>query len=491
MNENILSLEPKALWKNFRDLTLIPRPSKHEKKVTDFLLDFGKKHCDEAFIDNVGNVVFRKKSTISMANRKGILLQAHCDMVPQKDDNKVHNFETDPIETIVTDGFVMANKTTLGADDGMGVAAIMTIMQDENLQHGPLEALITIDEETGLTGAFGLEPNLLKSDVLLNLDSEEDNIFYIGCAGGITANIEANLTFEDVYDGFTPYIINVDGFLGGHSGSDIHKNRPNAIKILFRLFMEAENFDIKICNFEGGSLSNAIPRSCKAQILVDSSKISEFESFVTNFNKTIYREYSNFDPNGKISFIKQDSLPSKCLSDDSSKRIIFLVNSIVSGVFTMSADIPGLVETSNNLAIVKIENSKALITTLLRSSVDSQSKYLCNIIKCQVEYCGAKISFSGEYPGWKPNTQSEIMEIMKSIYKENFGEEPIITAIHAGLECGLILGKYPKLDVISFGPNLFNVHTPTEKVEIKSVQKIMKLLYEVIKNAPFKGGLIA
>lgn len=492
MNENISDLEPKALWRNFRELTLIPRPSKHEEKVTKFLLEFGKKHCDEAFIDPVGNVVFKKKaSSIEMSNRKGILLQAHCDMVPQKDDCSNHNFITDPIETIVSGGFVSANHTTLGGDDGIGVAAIMAIMEDNTLKHGPLEALITIDEETGMTGANGLQPGIFKSKIMLNLDSEEDNIFYIGCAGGVNVHIETAISHSPTPNGYAAYNVNVEGFLGGHSGCDIHKNRPNAIKLMFRMLWEAkQKFDIKIAKVEGGNMRNAIPRSSKAVILVNNNQSAAFESFAEDFNNIIKSEYGKSDPDGKVLISKTD-VPAECIADESAKKVLFLGNNLISGVFALSADMPGLVESSNNLAIVSTDSGKFVMDNLLRSSSSSQMDYLCNIIRCMTDYCGAEISFSGRYPGWQPNPQSEIVDLMLGIYQKLFGSKPDVTAIHAGVECGIIIDKYPDLDAVSIGPNTFNVHTPTEKIEIASTQRFMKLLYETIENAPIEGGVWA
>ena len=490
MNENILDLEPKALWRNFRELTLIPRPSKHEEAVTKFLLDFGKKHCDEAFIDKTGNVIYRKKaSSIEMSNRKSILLQAHCDMVPQKDDSSNHNFLTDPIETIVSGGFVSAYHTTLGGDDGIGVAAIMAIMEDKTLKHGPLEALITIDEETGMTGANGLEPNVLHSPIMINLDSEEDNIFYIGCAGGVNVHIEKAITHAPTPSGYSAYNVNFEGFLGGHSGCDIHKNRPNAIKLLFRMLWEAkQKFDIKIAKVEGGNMRNAIPRSSKAVILVNNNQSSAFESFAEDYNNIIKSEYGKSDPDGKVSISKTDA-PAECIADESAKKVLFLGNNLISGVFALSADMPGLVESSNNLAIVSTDGGKFVMDNLLRSSSSSQMDYLCNIIRCMTDFCGAEISFSGRYPGWQPNPQSEIVDLMLGIYQKLFGSKPDVTAIHAGVECGIIIDKYPDLDAVSIGPNTFNVHTPTEKIEIASTLRFMKLLYETIENAPIEGGV--
>ncbi|MBO7438276.1 MAG: aminoacyl-histidine dipeptidase [Bacteroidales bacterium] len=484
MNENLLALEPALLWKNFRELTLIPRPSKHEERVTKFLLEFGKKHADEAFQDKAGNVIMRKKATPGMEKRKSIVLQAHCDMVPQKRSDKIHDFTTDPITTIVEDGFVKADGTTLGGDDGMGVAAIMAVFEDKTLKHGPLEALITVDEETGLTGADKLEKDALKSEILINLDSEEDNIFYIGCAGGVNVHITKQLQFENVDSSkYEPFKLILTGFLGGHSGSDIHKNRPNAAKLLFRFINGIiGKVDFRLSGADSGDMHNAIPRDARAFMLINKEDVKKIEREIKKFQKSIDIECGNSDPDGKISIEKLENLMSLALSEQSLKDVNFIINSLVSGVFAMSADMPGLVETSNNLSIMRISGGTLRIQCLLRSSVQSQSDYLKDLIRLQAEYAGAKCEFEGEYPGWKPNTNSPILDLSKRLYINEFGAEPVVTAIHAGLECGLILGKYPKMDMISLGPSMSGVHTPDEKVEIASTVRFMKLLRQILET---------
>ncbi|MBO7462717.1 MAG: aminoacyl-histidine dipeptidase [Bacteroidales bacterium] len=484
MNENLLALEPALLWKNFRELTLIPRPSKHEERVTKFLLEFGKKHADEAFQDKAGNVIMRKKATPGMEKRKSIVLQAHCDMVPQKRSDKIHDFTTDPITTIVEDGFVKADGTTLGGDDGMGVAAIMAVFEDKTLKHGPLEALITVDEETGLTGADKLEKDALKSEILINLDSEEDNIFYIGCAGGVNVHITKQLQFENVDSSkYEPFKLILTGFLGGHSGSDIHKNRPNAAKLLFRFINGIiGKVDFRLSGADSGDMHNAIPRDARAFMLINKEDVKKIEREIKKFQKAIDIECGNSDPDGKISIEKLENLMPLALSEQSLQDVNFIINSLVSGVFAMSADMPGLVETSNNLSIMRISGGTLRIQCLLRSSVQSQSDYLKDLIRLQAEYAGAKCEFEGEYPGWKPNTNSPILDLSKRLYINEFGAEPVVTAIHAGLECGLILGKYPKMDMISLGPSMSGVHTPDEKVEIASTVRFMKLLRQILET---------
>ncbi|MCR5455645.1 MAG: aminoacyl-histidine dipeptidase, partial [Bacteroidales bacterium] len=442
----------------------------------------GQQHADEAFQDEAGNVIWRKKATPGMENCKSILLQAHCDMVPQKRSDKQHDFTVDPITTIVEDGYVKADGTTLGADDGMGVAAIMAVFEDNNIKHCPLEALITVDEETGLTGADNLAEDVLQSKVLINLDSEEDGIFYIGCAGGVNVHITKQLEYENINtDDYQPIKIMIQGFLGGHSGSDIHKNRPNASKLLFR-FLDSivGKVDFLLSGADGGDMHNAIPREARAFVFVKKSDAKKLNTALKKFQQILDGEYHTSDPDGKIVSENLDKLMPMVLKEQSFKAVNFIINSIVSGVFAMSADMPGLVETSNNLSIMRVSGGTLRIQCLLRSSVQSQSDYLKEIIRLQAEYAGAKCEFEGEYPGWKPNPNSQILDLTQRIYKEEFGTEPIVTAIHAGLECGLILGKYPGMDMISLGPTMYGVHTPDEKVEIASTERFMQLLLKIL-----------
>ena len=490
MNENILELSPKNVWKNFRELTLIPRPSGHIEKVTSFLLDFGKKHCDIAYLDAVGNVVMKKKATHGMEHRQGIVLQAHCDMVPQKTPESSHDFLKDSIKTLVENGFVTADKTTLGADDGMGVAAIMAVMEDNNLRHGDLEALITIDEETGMTGAEGLTGDTLDGKILINLDSEEDNIFYIGCAGGANIDLKLNYNLETFdSNGYFKAIVKVSGFLGGHSGSDISKNRPNAIKLIFRyLSLLQKSMDFKLSSFNGGNMRNAIPRECDAVIFVPENKRQEFSESICEFNSILLQEYGKTDPNGKISFVESCDDNFKVFDLLSQKNAMTIGNLLPSGVFALSADMPGLVETSNNLSVVNCDNQECVATfsSMARSSVESQMDYFCDIIVSLATSLGCECKISGRYPGWKPKPDSNILKTMQKIYIEKFGEKPLVIAIHAGLECGLILSKYPGMEAVSIGPTMYGVHTPSEKVEISSVAKFYTLVTSIIENVPKK-----
>jgi len=486
MNENLLELEPKLLWKNFRELTLIPHPSKHEEKITEFLIGFGRKYADEVFKDSVGNVVMRKKATSGMENCKSIALQAHCDMVPQCDAAKHHDFYNDPITTIVENGYVKADGTTLGGDDGIGVAAIMAIFEDNTLEHGPIEALITVDEETGLTGACGLEPGVLQSSILINLDSEEEGIFYIGCAGGVNIHINKKLDYEKLEsDTYETHRVFIEGFLGGHSGSDIHKNRPNATKLLFRFLNAIQGkVDFRMSGAEGGNMHNAIPREANATLHINKKSLKAFAMAVKKFQKIIDLEYHNSDPDGKIRTEPAPGIMMMGITEQSFRDVNFIVNNIISGVFAMSADMPGLVETSNNLSILRINGGTLRIQCFMRSSVQTQSDYFKDIIRTMAEYAGAQCEFEGEYPGWKPNPDSELVKLCCRLYFEQFDTQPVVTAIHAGLECGLILAKYPGIYTISMGPSMYGVHTPTEKVDIASTQKFMKFLQNIIINAP-------
>ena len=485
MNENILKLEPEIFWKNFREITLIPRPSKHEEKVTDFLEKFGKKFADKSYKDSSGNVIWFKKATAGMEDREPVVLQAHCDMVPQKNEDKKHDFLTDPITTVVDGGFVKADGTTLGADDGAGVAAIMSVFEDKNIQHPDIEALITVDEETGLTGANGLKPNTLSGKLLLNLDSEEDYIFYIGCAGGVNVHIAKKLDYETVDNDYKCFSVKVSGFLGGHSGCDIHKNRPNAVKLLFRFFNNI-NY-VKVSGFEGGNMHNAIPREAVATVFVPKKEEENFKNAAKEFQKILSSEYHKSDPDGRI-FISEikENKDSKCLTEESFKNVKMIISTIISGVYAMCADIPSLVETSNNLSVAKTEDGELKILCLMRSSSQTQCDYLKDVMKFQAEFLGAEILFTDEYPGWQPDTDSILLKEAAEIYEKLFGSKPEITAIHAGLECGIITAKHAGMQALSLGPTMYGVHTPNERLEIKSVGKFYKLICEILKNSPKK-----
>jgi dipeptidase D len=485
MND-IRNLEPKILWNNFHAITQIPHPSKKEKKIVEFMVAFGKSHNLETIVDKVGNVIIRKPATKGMENRKGVIFQTHLDMVPQKNSDKKHDFEKDPIETIIDGDWVRANGTTLGSDNGIGVAATMAVLASKDLIHGPLEALFTIDEETGMTGVFGLKKGILKGDILMNLDSEEEGELCVGCAGGINVNITKDYAEEKAPKGMTAYKIIAKGLKGGHSGVDIAMGRANSIKIMFRFLMQAESdFGIRVAEAAGGDLRNAIPRESYAILLVPEIKAKEFEKFVKGYEKMYKAEFS--DTESDLSFTSENiSAPGKVMNQGDQYRIIRALFVCPNGVQRMSQAMKGLVETSNNLAIVKCIGGKFEAFNLTRSSVDSSKESTAWKIAAVFHLINAEVTMSGSYPGWKPNMQSSILQTMKDNYKEMFGKIPNIKAIHAGLECGILGGVYPNLDMISFGPTIRFPHSPDEKVNIASVVKFWDFLVGTLKHIPVK-----
>jgi dipeptidase D len=482
----IRQLEPKPLWNFFYDITRIPRPSKKEKRIIEFMKDFGKKHNLETIVDEVGNVIIRKPATKGMENRQGIIFQTHLDMVPQKNSDKKHDFEKDPIETIVDGEWVKANGTTLGSDNGIGVAATMAILASTDLAHGPVEALFTVDEETGMTGVFGLKEGLLKGDILLNLDSEDEGELCVGCAGGIDVSATKDYSEEAAPKGMAAYKVFAKGLKGGHSGVDIALGRANSNKLMFRFLMQAESdFDIRISEAAGGDLRNAIPREASSIILVKEDKANEFESFVKQYDSMYKSEFADTEPD-LVFFCEKTAMPSKVMSKRDQYQIIRAVFVCPNGVVRMSQSVKGLVETSNNLAIVRCINGKFEAYCLTRSSVDSAKEATAWKIAGTFQLIDADVKLTGGYPGWKPNIHSPILNTMKGVYKNLFGEEPAVKAIHAGLECGLIGGVYPNLDMISFGPTIKYPHSPDEKVNIVSVEKFWNFLIETMKNVPVK-----
>lgn len=486
MNREIYKLEPQRVWKHFYSLTQIPRPSKKEKSVIDFVVNFGKSLGLETIVDEVGNVIIRKPATPGMENRKGVILQGHLDMVPQKNSDKVHDFEKDPIEAYVDGEWVTANGTTLGADNGIGVAAAMAVLEATDLQHGPIEALFTVDEETGMTGAFGLKPGLLKGDILINLDSEDEGELYVGCAGGLDANIEFAAKIEQVPAGYAGYRLALTGLKGGHSGMDIILGRGNSIKLLFRFLYNAEKeFGLRIASFDGGSLRNAIPREAFATVVVPVNKAAEFENFVRKFESIYKDEFALTEPTLSFSCEKTQQ-PASVIDTDTQARVIRAFFGCPNGVIRMSDAVPGLVETSNNLARVFTEGNKVKGQCLMRSSVESSKDALAQKMAAIFELAGAEVSFTGGYPGWKPNPNSPILKVMQDVYHKMYGKTPEVKAIHAGLECGLLGGVYPNWDMISFGPTIRFPHSPDEKVNVATVQKFWDFLVETLKNIPEK-----
>ncbi len=486
MNETILDLKPASVWYYFKEILEIPRPSKKEEKIKSYLIDFGKKHNLETLTDEVGNVLIRKPATPGMENRKSVVLQSHMDMVCEKNSDTKHNFDTDPIEVYIEDGWVTAKGTTLGGDDGIGVAAALAILAADDIQHGPLEALFTVDEETGLTGAFGLKPGFLQSQILLNLDSEDEGQLFIGCAGG--QDTQAWLPYDkvDVPDNHEAFTVKVFGLKGGHSGDDINKNRGNANKILNRFLWENYNkLSIKLNNFDGGNLRNAIAREAFATILVPSDKANELKQAVAAYEKTMKFEFHVTEPGLSIT-IENCDLPDYVVDDDSSDIFYNAMYACPHGVMAMSADIKDFVETSTNLASVKFQEDEILITTSQRSSVDSRKQSVTNMVTSVFNLAGGRTETSDGYPGWTPNPNSEIVDITAKLYKKLFNNEPEVLAIHAGLECGLIGDKYPGMDMISYGPTIKGAHSPDERLEIESVEKFWDLTIEILKNIPEK-----
>lgn len=482
----IYELEPQNVWRNFYSLTQIPRPSGHTEKVAQFLVDFAKKNGAEAFIDNAGNVVMRKKATAGYENRKTAILQAHMDMVPQKAKDSNHNFEQDPIQTYIDGEWVKAKGTTLGSDNGMGVAAAMSIIEDTTLEHGPIEVLITNDEETGMYGAFGLEKDTLKGKLLLNLDSETEGEITIGCAGGM--DVVCSMEYQEINvnkEGMQAYKIDIKGLRGGHSGLEINEGRANANKLMARLLFAAVNTGCAwLCSWHGGNMRNAIPRDSEAVVLVPQAKEEEFKALVEKSHKLFNEEFDLIE-NGNIHLSAEKcDAPEKAVPEDVQENLINAVMAAHDGVLRMTPSIPEVVETSSNLAIISIDGGKAEIAILARSSRNSMKLYLCNSLMSCFSMAGIKVKFEGGYDGWQPNTKSELVKLMSNVYSKMFGNEPKIQVCHAGLECGIIGATYTDMDMASFGPTLMSPHTPDERCLIPTVGKFYNYVTEILKNIP-------
>lgn len=486
MGKEILDLEPKGLWKNFYDLTQIPRPSKKEEKIRKFMVAFGENLGLETIEDEVGNVIIRKPATPGMENRKGVILQGHVDMVPQKNTGKKHDFETDPIDTWIDGDWVKAKGTTLGADNGIGVAAAMSVLESKDIPHGPVEALFTADEETGMTGANGLKSGLLKGDILVNMDSEDEGELYIGCAGGVNTNAIMKFKPVELPPNMSPYRVSVMGLKGGHSGLDIHLGRGNANKIMNTLLKEAAGkYGVRLSSIDGGSLRNAIPRESFAIVMVPDKNKDEFKKFVAEFEETTKNEFREADP-GLLIKVDSTKMPMNLIDKESQDNLYKAVEACPNGVIAMSKDMPGVVETSTNLAIVKSGENTIELATLQRSQVDADKDKLSKEVYKVFEDAGATPEVSGDYPGWKPNVDSLILHEMKEIYNKKFGKVPEVKVIHAGLECGILGAKYPNWDMISFGPTIRNPHSPDEMVNIHTVQMFWDFLVETLVNIPEK-----
>lgn len=480
-------LKPQGVFHYFAEICKVPRPSKKEEKIIAYLQAFGKKHNLETLTDEVGNVLIKKAATPGMENRKTIVLQSHVDMVCEKNNDVQHDFLNDPIETEIDGEWLKAKGTTLGADNGIGVATELAILTDNTIAHGPLECLFTIDEETGLTGAFALKEGFMNGDILLNLDSEDEGELFIGCAGGIDTVAQFAYQEVDVPAGYFCCKVQVKGLKGGHSGGDIHLGRGNANKILNRFLSQTlKKYDMYLCEIDGGNLRNAIAREAHAVIALPEADKHAVRADLNIFAAEVQAEYNVTDPDLQL-LMESEAPRAKAIDKDTTKRLLQAIYAVPHGVYAMSQDIPGLVETSTNMASVKMKPGNIIrIETSQRSSTASSKRDMNTMVRTVFEMAGAEVSSGEGYPGWKPNPHSEILEIATASYKRLFGVDAKVKAIHAGLECGLFLDKYPTLDMISFGPTLQGVHSPDERMLIPTVQKFWDHLLDILKNAPVK-----
>ena len=474
------NLEPKLVWGLFDEITKVPRPSKKEEKIGKYLVEFAVKHNLEYQSDAIGNVVIRKPASEGYENRPTVVLQAHTDMVCEKNSDKVFDFDNDAIQTYIEGEWVKADGTTLGADDGIGIAAALALLVDETVKHPALEALFTVDEETGLTGAFNLGEGMLQGKYLINLDSEDEGEVFIGCAGGVDTLAYLPLATEVAPADYTYYKVSVSGLLGGHSGDDIDKGHANSNKWAARIAERtARLFGAKLSYFDGGNLRNAIPREAYIVLGVPSENVATFESDVKTFGKALCAEFAIVEKGAKVELSKAEK-PATVLSEATQHNLLLALIGVPSGVLAMSAAMPGLVETSTNLASVKFVDDKIVITTSQRSSLESAKEYAKLHVESVFVAAGCEVVHSDGYPGWAPNPNSTLLECTKEAYKKLFGVEPRVRAIHAGLECGLFLEKYPHLEMVSFGPTLRGVHSPDERLEIATVDKFWRLLVGVV-----------
>ena len=492
----IKELDPQIVWKNFYALTQIPRPSKHEELAVEYMYNWGKEHGLETIKDEVGNIIIRKPATPGCENMKGVILQGHIDMVPQKNNDTVHDFEKDPIQTWIDGEWVKAKGTTLGADNGLGLAMAMAVLESSDLKHGPIELLCTIDEETGMTGAMALKPGVLEGDILINLDSETEGELYVGCAGGLDASASATYVPAEAPEAHECWSLAVKGFKGGHSGMDIILCRGNANKIAARvLYALMTQADVKLLDLEGGTLRNAIPREAFATVYVPAAKVAEAQKVFAEVSAAIKAEYAGTDPDSEFIFKPYECAEGECcchgdeckyVPEADAIRFVRAILACPDGVERMSSEMAGLVETSNNLAMVKIEAGEFSVKTLMRSSVDSAKEALAAKFESVFALAGIETSFAGGYSGWAPNPDSAILATMKKVYNDLYGKKPAVMAIHAGLECGILSGAYPHWDMVSCGPTLMSPHSPDERANIPSVAKCWEFLQAVLANIPVK-----
>lgn len=483
MANSLEGLKPELVWKYFAEISKIPRGSKNERKISDYIVDTAKKLGLEVKRDKVLNVVVRKPASQGRQNVPMVCLQGHLDMVCEKNKEKVHNFEKDPIELIVDGNFLRANGTTLGADNGIAVATNLALMEDKSIEHGPLEFLFTVDEETGLTGANSLQPGFVESKILMNLDSEEEGALYVGCSGGKNTTGSWKASYDSLNLNYAPSMVKVKGLKGGHSGLEIDKGRGNSLKILNRVLLELDKLGVRVASIEGGNKSNAIPREAEALVYVPVKKLNNASAVVSQYNSIIREELATVEPDLAVLIeeIKRKK-KGKVFKKPLQKKILQTISALPHGVVKMSADIPGLVETSTNVAIVKTDAKKISLITSQRSSVASEIDEIVHSVASILELGTAEAETSEGYPGWKPNMDSKILRIARDTYKDLAGKKPEVKAIHAGLECGIIGEKYPGMDMVSFGPTLEGVHSPDEKIHIDTVERFWNFLLAILQN---------
>ncbi len=483
----ISQLSPSLVWQFFAKVCSIPHPSKHEEKLANEIVNWAKSQQLTVCRDRIGNIIIKKPATEGMENRKTVALQAHLDMVPQKNEDKQHDFTMDPIEPYIDGEWVKAQGTTLGADNGIGLSTCLAVLASDDIKHGPLEVLLTIDEEAGMTGAMNLEPGLLEAEILLNTDSEQEGEVYVGCAGGIDSEISLPLQKEACPAGYTSIDINLKGLRGGHSGVDINLGRANANKLMARFLAKyAQSLSIRITKFTGGSLRNAIPREVFVTCAVPENNIAELNASVTAFLDCIQQEYHAVEPNINMSISVNDDIQPSVWTQQTQNAFVHLLNSMPNGMIRMSSDFAGIVETSLNVGVINTEDHHISIVSLIRSLIDSGKEEIQGILSSLATLTGATIEFSGQYPGWNPDPNSEIMALFRSLYEETYGHKPNIMVIHAGLECGLFKEPYPQLDMISFGPTIKYPHSPDEMVQIATVEQFWQQLSKTLENIPAK-----
>lgn len=484
MSQEVRNLEPSALWNHFADLNAVPRPSKKEERVIQFMVDFGKGLGLETIVDEVGNVIIKKPASEGMEDHQTVALQSHLDMVHQKNNDTEFDFYTQGIEMFVDGDWVKAKGTTLGADNGLGVAAIMALLSSDDIPHPPLEALFTIDEETGMTGAMGLKGGLLSAPILLNLDTEDDNELTIGCAGGVDVTATGTYKTEATPGGFESLHITIKGLSGGHSGMDIHKGLGNANKLMNRVLSRcAEKSEFHIAEIKGGGLRNAIPRESQAVLVVKSEDRKAFDAALAVVKGELEDEHRSTDPEMQI-VVREHPQPESVMSAAFQANFLRAVYVCPNGIYRMTPGSPDLVQTSNNIARVEVKDGDYSVQCLTRGAVDSEKYDLASAIRSAFELIGGEVEFAGEYPGWAPKPEAPIIEVMSNMYRELFPDEPFVNVCHAGLECGIIGKHYPEMEMISFGPNIRGAHSPDEKAQVSSVQKFWKLLLRTLERVP-------